>query len=75
MHQNQRVDSTRGNDRGPCDGLAERSWCAEYAIIVRQHGCNGIFLIWPQSPDERYIDGSAFYPFVMYVGADGVAAK
>ena len=75
MHQNQRVDATTGNDRGPCDSLAECGRCAEYANIVRQHGGNGIFLIWPQGSDELHVDRRAVYPFVMYVAADAVASK
>ena len=57
MHQNQRVDATTSNDGGPCDSLAERRRRAEHANIVRQHGGNCIFLVWPHRSDELYVDG------------------
>ena len=75
MHQNQRVDAATRNDRGPCDGLAERGRCAEYANIVVQHGGNGILLVWSQGSGELHVDRRAVYSFVMYVAADAIASK
>ena len=75
MHQDKCVDAATRNDRGPCDGLAERGRCAEYANIVVQHGGNGIFLVWSQSSGELHADRRAVYPFVMYVAANAVASK
>ena len=75
MHQNQGIDATTGNYRGPCDGLAECGRCAEYANIVRQHGDNGVFLIWRQGSGELHVDRRAVYPFVMYLATDAIASK
>jgi hypothetical protein len=75
MHQDQGIDATTGNDRGPCDGLAECGRCAEDTSIVRQHGSNGIFLIWSQRSDKLHVDRCPVYLFVVYVAVDAVAEK
>jgi hypothetical protein len=75
MHQDKCVDATTGNDRGPCDGLAESGRCAEHTDIVMQHRCNGNFLIWSQRSSELHVEKRALYPLVLYVAADAVASK
>jgi hypothetical protein len=75
MHQDQRVDAMAYNDGRPCDSLAERGRCADYANIVRQHGGHGRFLIWSQGSGELHAERRAVYPFVMYLAADAIASK
>ncbi len=34
MHENERVDASLGNELGRNNGLSERGWGAEYALII-----------------------------------------
>src|SRR5580658_6980580 len=65
MHENERVDSSAGDQTGSNHGLPECRWRAQYALIMGQYLRDRLLLIGPQFPAKCSIDwlpGCALIP-------------